>query len=161
MSKKAAIISAFPACGKSYLAKYSNPYTYGKIILDNDSSNFSWLEPGVRNPAFPENYVQYIKDNMDKADIIFISSHKVLREALYANHISFSAVIPDEQRCRNEWVARCFLRGNTPEFIHTMYDNWDKWLGEIIEESKKYPEMKGLYRLGRDDYMSNIIQYIV
>lgn len=63
--KNTIVISAFPACGKSYKVKNYNgkPYT----MLDSDSSNFSWIKDElgnntkVRNPDFPSNYIQHIK----------------------------------------------------------------------------------------------------
>ena len=43
------ILSAFPGTGKTYL--FNHP-PVGKVILDSDSSLFSWLRPGVRDPKF-------------------------------------------------------------------------------------------------------------
>ena len=82
------IISAFPGTGKTYYHKM-NPET----TLDSDSSNFSWLEAPagglVRNPEFPNNYIQHIKENIGKYEIIFVSSHEEVRKALIENCIFF------------------------------------------------------------------------
>lgn len=49
--KDTKIISAFPACGKTYVFENFK----GKVILDSDSSKFSWVIVGnqkVRHPDF-------------------------------------------------------------------------------------------------------------
>jgi hypothetical protein len=52
------VIAAFPACGKTYCFDRNEDY----IILDSDSSKFSWTYPdglasNYRNPEFPKNYI--------------------------------------------------------------------------------------------------------
>ena len=34
-----------------------------------------------RNPNFPNNYIEHIKENIGKVDYIFVSSHLVVRQA--------------------------------------------------------------------------------
>lgn len=66
------------------------------MCLDSDSSNFSWVkdENGnntkERNPEFPKNYIEHIKSNIGKVDVIFVSSHKVVREALECYHYVYA-----------------------------------------------------------------------
>ena len=58
------IFSVFPACGKTYL--YEHQDEYGLKILDSDSSQFSWTltrDGMIRNPDFPKNYIEHIKEN--------------------------------------------------------------------------------------------------
>ena len=55
------IISAFPGVGKTYL--YNE---YPKLISDSDSSKFSWLEDGNRNPNFVKDYVDHIEKEASK-----------------------------------------------------------------------------------------------
>ena len=65
---KTRIISAFPACGKTYC--YQNLQNDYKGILDSDSSDFSWVKDKdgnntkERNPDFPNNYIQHKEDWM-------------------------------------------------------------------------------------------------
>mgnify|MGYP000294488544 CR=1 FL=1 len=56
------IISAFPATGKSFYFKHT-----GLEVLDSDSSLFSWSEPEVRNPEFPQNYINHITFLIDES----------------------------------------------------------------------------------------------
>lgn len=140
MDKNTLVISAFPACGKSY---YTNHYSnYTKIILDSDSSNFSWMEKDgekFRNPLFPQNYINYIKANLGKADIIFVSSHKTVRDVLKENNIDYFIIYPEPTiDNRSVWVKRMRDRGSSDSLITTVYNNWFDWLGEIQCESFPY-----------------------
>lgn len=137
----AKIISAFPACGKSFMAK-NNESEKIKVILDSDSSNFSWIkdENGnnttTRDPNFPNNYIQHIRDNMDKASIIFVSSHDIVREALEANDIHYYIIYPDVS-LKDEWIGRMKERGNDDKFIEFISSNWEKFIDDI--ENEYYP----------------------
>ena len=62
-----------------------------------------------RNPDFPNNYIQHIKDNMGKVDFIFVSSHLQVRQALQDNNIPFCTVYPYSGYL-NEWIGRMYQR---------------------------------------------------
>ena len=130
--KETLIISGFPGVGKSY---FKNNHSNNMVILDSDSSNFSWLEgTKERNPDFPNNYIQHIKDNIGKADIIFISSHKAVRDALKHNNIFYYLVYP----CRyikDEYLQRYKERGNAPAFIEFIDENWEDFVKDIEKET--------------------------
>ena len=123
------IISAFPGTGKTtYHQKHP------ETTLDSDSSNFSWIidESGnkVRNPEFPKNYINHIKENIGKYEFIFVSSHKEVREALLNACIFFYLVYPDDRR-KDEFIERYRSRGNDDKFIELVSNNWDNWMREI------------------------------
>ena len=142
------VVSAYPACGKTYFyEKYKDKYK----ILDSDSSNFSWKERKrteaelqeikrqwneeshlikERDPNFPNNYIQHIKDNIGKVDTIFVSSHAVVRYAMQCAGIKYITVYPDED-CLNEWVGRMYRRGNDKSFIDLQIKMWDVFMGRI------------------------------
>ena len=65
------IISAFPACGKTYFFQ-----NHSEETIDSDSSLFNWIigEDGLktRNPNFPNNYIQHIKEQLGKYKFIFV-----------------------------------------------------------------------------------------
>jgi len=122
----AQVISGFPGVGKTYITKNHK----GLSISDSDSSSFSWVSPGVRNPDFPRNYIRYIQENLDYYDVIFVSSHRVVRNALAENRIHFTLVYPDI--ClKEEYLERYRKRGSDEEFIKMMCENWEGFLGEI------------------------------
>ena len=122
--KKTRIISAFPACGKTHL--FNNGYN-GAVIIDSDSSKFSWMEDGkTRNPEFPNNYIEHIKSNIGKVDYILVSSHIDVRKALDDNDLCWCFVVPDAS-LMTEWIGRCYIRGDSAVFIRTMIENWSEW----------------------------------
>lgn len=160
MEKNTKIIAAYPACGKSYFAENARDYFEGEfpIVLDSDSSQFSWIyengeKTDKRNPDFPQNYINHIKNNIGKADIIFVSSHDVVRKALGKNKIKFTLVVP-QKNCLNEWMIRYINRGNDNDFIDTQINNWDKWLDEIDEEKGTYSK---IIKLEQRQYISDVI----
>ena len=148
------IYSIFPACGKTWL--YEHQEDYDLKILDSDSSQFSWLytnidENGsvirgvrkVRNPDFPANYIEHIKENIGKYDCIFVSSHASVREALDAEGIDFTIVYP-ESSCMAEWVGRCFIREKNGESgcgAEAMYNNFEQWHLECFETGITHKEI--------------------
>lgn len=130
------VASAFPGCGKSYL--YNKSLNKDIKVLDSDSSNFSWIkdEDGnntkERNPEFPQNYINHIKENIGQCDIIFVSSHKEVRDALKANNIEFVVIYPNDDLCtKMNFMKRYIDRGSDENFINLMKANWSKFITEI------------------------------
>ena len=153
--KKTVVISAFTCCGKTYaFENYQDRYS----ILDNDSSQFSWCyeyEPTdsdniikYRNPEFPKNYIEHIKENIGKADIIFVSSHLQVRQAMTDAGIRFCTVYPNPVM-RNEWIERMCRRGDNKSFIDFQIRHWYEFMNNIRSE----PHGFGIYRLGNNEYL--------
>mgnify|MGYP004542774029 CR=1 FL=1 len=161
MTKNTKVISAYPACGKSYFKENVQDFFESEediTVLDSDSSQFSWIyengeKTDKRNPDFPKNYIKHIKDNIGKVDIIFVSSHSIVRRELAKNNIKFTLVVP-KKNCLNEWMIRYINRGDSNEFIDNQIDNWDKWLNEITQEKDTYSK---LIQLEQRQYIADII----
>lgn len=143
------IYSVFPACGKTWL--YEHQEDYNLKILDSDSSYFNWIitydsngrKIKERNPDFPANYIKHIKENLDNADVIFVSSHASVREGLDKEGIDFTIVYP-EMSCKAEWVGRCFIRDKNGESgcgAEAMYNNWEQWIAECTETGIDHEEI--------------------
>lgn len=121
--KNTVLISAFPGCGKttSYLKLKE------KInILDLDSSCFAKND-------FPNNYINHIKENLGKVDIIFVSSHQTVRNALKENNIIFSIYYPSKTR-KKEMLESYKMRGNDENFLSLMENNYDIFIENIENE---------------------------
>lgn len=158
----AVVCSVFPCCGKTYL--YQNQERYNLKILNSDSSLFHWTygEDGVIvHPNWPNNYINYIRKSLDKYDIILVSSHKEIREALAAAGIDFLTIYP-EKRCKAEWIGRAYLREMTSEGFSfackakTMADCFDDWVNSCAIE-------KNIYKMDSCEYLSNryLLDYIM
>lgn len=135
------VISGFPGVGKTY---YQTNTT--RKVLDSDSSKFSWIEKGVRHPDFPNNYISHIKSNLDSADVILVSSHANVRDALVVNSIPFTLIYPDKS-IKEEYIQRFKNRGSDEKFIEMLYKNWDSFIGELDAQTgcKKIVLQKGQY----------------
>lgn len=99
------VISAFPVSGKTYM--YSNYNGDPYIILDAELSKFKWMKNTKGqltddiNPEFPSNYIDYIKENIGKVDVIFVSSDKEVRDLLISNNIKYFLVYPNKSMKKN------------------------------------------------------------
>ena len=141
---RTAIVSAFPGCGKSFIYNKYNGEKYNNDkkwkILDSDSSDYSWIkdENGnntkERNPEFPNNYINHIKENIGKVDIIFVSSHEIVRQALKDNKIKFFLIFP-ENNLKDDFIQRYKKRGNDETFINFISNNWNNFINEMENES--------------------------
>lgn len=148
---KTKVISGFPAVGKSYL--YNNHKELK--VLDSDSSKFSWESEGVRHPDFPNNYIRHIKRNLGVVDVIFVSSHKVVREALENNGIDYTIVYPNIS-LKGEYISRYINRGNDDSFIEFLNDNWEEFITDI--ENERFPVK---VELQKGQYMKDVIEHIL
>lgn len=116
------VISAFPGTGKTYFVENLN-----NEALDSDSSNFSWISEGVRNPEFPENYIRHIQANIGFVDYILVSSHDSVREALKQSGIKYLLFYPKDD-LMVEYLDRYSSRGSEGQFIDLISKNWYKFL---------------------------------
>lgn len=135
------VISAFPGCGKSHFFRNSD-----LVVSDSDSSKFDKSD-------FPNNYIQHIKDklNDNETEIIFISSHKEVREALRDNGIEFMLIYPNIN-LKESYINRYKERGSDDNFINFLSNNWDNFINEIKEEDY-YTKVE----LSEGKYISDII----
>ncbi len=140
--KDTKIICVFPGCGKTYLANNEN----NKIILDLDKDQKTFLKRD-----FPNYYIEYVKDNIGKVDIILVSSHKEIRETLTNENINFSLVYPN-RFLKNDFIKRYSERGSTQLFVNIMDKNWDIWIDQMIEQ-KCHKKIE----LQKNHYLSDLI----
>lgn len=111
---KTVIVSAFPACGKSWV--FENQDKLSLKVADSDSSKFSWvldeegLSTGARNQDFPTNYIEHIKSLVGEVDYILVSSHQEVRDALNEAQLPYVLVMP-HRNLMHEWIGRCWLKG--------------------------------------------------
>lgn len=135
--KNTIIISAFPACGKTYCFNHlQDKYS----IADSDSSEFSWrIRPEdnvkVRNEDFPNNYIEHIRSLIGQVDFIFVSSHDVVRKALEENNLAYYLVYPKNTKENKDiWINRMLDRGSSRSMINFIFNGWDKFIEEMDEE---------------------------
>ena len=145
------IISGFPGVGKSETAK-----KYKKVqILDLDSSPFVWLPSGLKNPDFPINYMQAIKDNIGKYDVIFVSAYQIIRDALVNHKIPYLLIYPNKE-LKHIYIDKYNKNGNSAQSIEYINNNWEKLIGDIEHET--YPDK---IKLPKNLYLVNILPVIL
>jgi hypothetical protein len=134
------VVSAFPGCGKSHLFRNKGE----KKILDSDSSTFD-------KSQFPDNYITHIKSNLGNVDIILVSSHKVVRDALEKEGIDFTLVYPNRE-IKDEYIQRYVDRGNDDKFVELLKSNWNNWMDELENQTGC-----NKVELKEGEYLSDII----
>lgn len=91
------IIVGYQCIGKSTLAKNSDN------CIDLESSNF--FVDGKRDENWYKVYVNIAKHLSDQKNIVFISSHKIVREYLNEQNIEFLVVCPSLE-LKEEWLKK-------------------------------------------------------
>ena len=138
--KDTLIVSAFQGCGKSHYFRENRD----KIVLDSDSSKFDKSD-------FPANYIQHIKENRGKVDVIMVSSHKEVRDALVENGIAFTLVYPDIS-IKDEYIQRYIDRGSPESFINLLTKNWELWIDELDNQIGCHK-----IKLKEGEYLSDVL----
>lgn len=164
--KKTLVISAYTCCGKTYASKHMKDYD----ILDIDVSKFKTIKRlpneeevekerqwwnqlkqqiiSVDNPDFPDNFVQYIKENIGKVDIIFVDSDIRIRQWLNEAKIKFVTIYPWSS-CLQEWVGRMYLQ-DYPDFI--IRNKINGWHHEVYHVKEPYGDQ--FFRLSCGKYIN-------
>nr|MBP3680793.1 hypothetical protein [Clostridia bacterium] len=125
-------------------------------ILDSDSSTFDKKD-------FPNNYIKHIKENIGKVDVIFVSSHQIVRNAMKENSIIYSMYYPAKRR-KKEMLELYKMRGNNEDFIWFLENNFEFFIDNIekenIEGAKIRLENEGDFILN-DQLFDNLIKQII
>ena len=135
------IVSAFPGCGKTTMFNELN----GKIkIMDSDSSKFDKTD-------FPRNYIEHIKENINNVDIMFISSHEDVRNALENEDIDFDLFYPNIDR-KVEFLENYVKRRSNREFIMKVDANWKEWIEGIENNPSQHCH---IHKLNKGEFLLN------
>ena len=139
MYRNTKVIAGFPGVGKSFYRTKENQFK----ILDSDSSIFHWRINGktgetTENPNFINDYIHHIKQNLGEVDVIFVSTHKEVLDALEENNIQYSIILPDPS-LKEEFIRRYKKRKSPEVFIQKLDENFEAWIKELeAREAKKF-----------------------
>lgn len=150
--KETKVVAGFPGTGKSYMFKNN---THNMVLLDSDSSKFSWISKGIRNPDFPKNYIEHIKENLGVADIIFVSTHDTVIKALQENGIPFTLVYPNIN-LKEAYIRNYKQRGNGDNFIGFIEKNWNNFITNMMST-----ECQQRIELKNGQYIKDVIDQIM
>ena len=129
------IVSAYPACGKSTLAKL-----HPTQIRDLESSDYHWVISAtgkVEHPQWPTCYIDTIR-HLDRSGMyraVMVSSHEAIRKAMHEAGIRYTNIVPENTPEMKElMLKRMKDRGNTPEFIQNQDENWSTYVESMIND---------------------------
>lgn len=112
--------------------------------MDSDSSKFDKTD-------FPRNYIEHIKENIDNVDIMFISSHEDVRNALENEDIDFDLFYPSIDR-KLEFLENYVKRRSNREFIMKVDANWKEWIDGIENNTLKHCH---IHKLNKGEFLLN------
>ena len=151
------IISVFPGIGKTTLVQTNKNY------IDLESSDYKWLDidktlsveeckgtAKTINPNFPENYIKKIIELTNNGFNVLISSHKDVREALQAQDIKYTIVLPSLDM-KEEMINRYINRGNQENFVKLLETNYENFLDDLSTDTNEKIILK------HEQYLSDVI----
>lgn len=99
------------------------------------------------NPDFSNNYINYIKENIGKVDVIIVDSDIKVRQLLNEAKIKFVTVYPWSS-CLQEWIGRMYLCDYSDFIIRNRINGW--------HHEMKYKEPLGdkLIKLSHGEYIN-------
>lgn len=169
--KRTLIISAFPACGKTYLYQNQDVLLFTNIyeqrihysFIDIDSSKFK------KENDWERKYVDSIEENMGKVDFILICQHDEVLYELSLRDIPFITVAPcnepwsdpkNNMIVKQQWFGRIILRDNSHihdlnTWLKKLSENYDKWTS-VDNLTKYYPV--SFFTLNANQYLGDIIE---
>ena len=147
---KTIIISAFPGVGKTYFSE-----NIDLKVKDSDSSKFD-------KKNFPQNYVDSIKKDIGKYDVILVSSHEEVRSLLYKSKIEYNLVFPKGD-CKNEYIQRYKDRGSPEAFIKLLDEMWEQWIESCIYDGGDSTWFRSSVAIKLDcgRYLSDVVDQIL
>lgn len=136
--------------------------------MDKNIEHYKHYEKRVPNTYFPKNYIEAIKENQEKYDIVLIAYNSTIFKSLKENEIEYYLCYPDKE-AKDIYIERFRKRGNNKEFIQSNIELFEEAVD--IAENRKVPKMilygnetledyliKNGYNLKLDEKeMSNII----
>lgn len=142
------IVSSFIGCGKTYLFN---------IIKDKAKLYDATLYEGRE---VNEHYVDYVLEQTDTHDIVFISSNKNIRELFNKRNVDYDVFYPSVER-RQEFIENQVVKRSSPNIIRQLDQNFNTWVDEIDNDESphcyKHKLAEKGHFLGNDGALMNYI----
>lgn len=119
------VIAGFGGVGKTELAKkYKNVIDLESIFwkwkYNEKFTNIEYYKSycnRIKNTYFPQNYIEAIKENQKKYDIVLTAYNSTICDSLKENGIDFLLCNPDKS-AKDIYIERYRKRGNNSNFIN-------------------------------------------
>lgn len=164
------LVFGFPGVGKTYA--FNRARELGLYLYDSDSSKFHWMyddkgnlmkdEFGdkIAHPAWPQNYVDYIKlvgmEQEVNPDFIFVSTHEEVMNALKDVEMEKYVIAP-HLSMKDEFMKRYRERGSDETFIELMNKNWANFVAGTFARAIAADMYVVMIRNGK---VQNVIDFI-
>lgn len=141
------VISVFAGLGKTTVGeKYTNVCDLRSSLYRCDYSNIKeedyekmkCVENRIPNPDWPNNYLNALKDSIEKYDLVLVPSNPDIRDLLMENNIPFLFILPSLDS-RDLLLQRYIDRGNVQDLINNVMGYFDTWSRK--QEDYSYPIM--------------------
>lgn len=157
---RAKVFSVFAGLGKTYVGKkypkvldlQSNPYRFDYTnIKKEDYEKLKSTSNRKVNTNWPNNFINMIKESINKYDVILVASSPDIRELLEQNNIQYTFVLPSRDS-KETLLERYKKRGNSKELINQVMGYFDTW--SYKEEDYNCP----LVILNKDKYLEDYLK---
>src|SRR5690606_6932294 len=108
----------------------------------------------VRNPEFPKNYMEHIKKVKDRFDIVLVSTHRDVLNAIHEEGLKAIVVYPHIS-LRYEYMNRYKRRRSPKSLIDFIYDNWTEFIMDL-ENDNRFETLC----IESGVYLSDVIPYL-
>ena len=148
---KGKIICGFAGIGKTYVGLNC------PNVIDLESSDFKWqylmdvdkekrkgIDEKIKNPNWPNNYVDKIIEKQKEYDYVLISLDLDVRKLLKEKGYSYIVCFPNKED-KSKFLARYKKRGNNDKFISNISLNYEKWIDDLMLEENKIILKSGQY----------------
>ncbi len=140
------VIVGFGGVGKTELAKkYKNVIDLESIFwkwhysedINKNVEYFKSYQNRIPNSNFPQNYIEAIKENLKKYDIVLVAYSDIICKSLRKNKIDFFLCYPDK-KAKDIYIERFRKRGNNNSFINKNIELFEKAvnIAEKMQEQK-------------------------
>lgn len=132
--KKGIVILGFGGVGKTELSrKYKNVIDLESIFwkwkyndkIEGNIECYKRYENRSKNTHFPTNYIEAIKENQQKYDIVLVAYSDIICKSLKENKIEYYLCYP-EKGAKDIYIERYKGRGNNEEFIKRNIESFEE-----------------------------------
>lgn len=122
MKQKARLYAAFCGTGKTHVCNKTN-------IKAIEIEFWKYKEKRLE-----KQYIEDIKNNIEKQEYIFISTEPDGLKLLYREGFDITLIYPNN-KLRNEYLDRYIERDSPYDFIGTYMKHWDIWINELKKQN--------------------------
>lgn len=155
----ATVICGYGGVGKTELAKkYSNVVDLESIFwkwnyhedISNNVEHYKIYNDREENINYPYNYIDAIKESINKYDIVLVAYSDTIIQSLKDNHIDFLLCYPTEDS-KDIYLQRYKNRGNNEELINIVKETFEEEISEAANRHLPSIVLKGEETL--EDYL--------